>query len=228
MFNNEVWRYIRENSFAHNRAILWERIAGFRYPLGVRKYFRNPIRVYQMNRLQSKCNKLHIGCSTIKLEGFINVDVFKTPAVDFLCSVENLPKYIRPNSINQIYICHLLEHFSRRDAIQILRIFYDFLDIGGELRISVPDIMKITKIMALGKLSKSDLNLAQGIISGGQSTRYDYHKSVFWFDLLKQMLEDVGFSQVQEYSSDVVDSSSLACISGNPISLNIKAFKKVK
>jgi len=37
--------------------------------------------------LLKRTNKLYLGC------GDINIDAFRTPAIDFICKIEDLPKY---------------------------------------------------------------------------------------------------------------------------------------
>jgi len=228
------WRNIELNNLKYYYELLKEEIGRFKYPpSGIKKYSLNIFKLYQIKKLLKHSDKLHIGCGTVKINGFINIDAFKTPATDFVCEIKNLPKYIKPNSIRLIYSSHTLEHFSRKDSIQILKMFYDFLEPSGELRISVPDLIKLSDIVKTKKLEFKDMELIQGILMGGENTRYNYHKSVFWFDLLKQILLDVEFKNISEYSSyphflgDIKDASSLA---GKPefgvyISLNVKAIK---
>lgn len=44
-------------------------------------------------------DRLHIGCGNTRIEGFINIDVFKTESTDFVCKIEDLPKFIKRDSI---------------------------------------------------------------------------------------------------------------------------------
>jgi predicted SAM-dependent methyltransferase len=227
------WTKIKLNNLKYYHELLKEEMGRFKYPLhGIKKYTINIFKLNRIKKLLKYSNKLHIGCGGVKINGFINIDAFKTPATDFICEIENLPKYIRPNSISMIYSSHTLEHFARREAIEVLKMFYDFLQPGGELRISVPDLIKLADL-AKTKSKFKDMELIQGVLMGGQDTRYNYHKSIFWFDLLKQILLDIGFKDISEYPSyphflgDIKDGSSLAgkLELGVYISLNVKATK---
>ena len=229
------WTKIKLNNLKYYHELFKEEMGRFKYPLhGIKKYTINIFKLNRIKKLLKYSNKLHIGCGGVKIDGFINIDAFKTLATDFVCEIEDLPKYIKPNSIRLIYSSHTLEHFSRKDSIQVLKMFYDFLESSGELRISVPDLIKLSDIVKTRKLEVKDMETIQGILMGGQDTRYNYHKSVFWFDLLKQILMDIGFKvDISEYPcyphflGDVKDASSMA---GKPdlgvyISLNVKAIK---
>ncbi|TET09956.1 MAG: hypothetical protein E3J83_01180 [Candidatus Atribacteria bacterium] len=228
------WRKIRVSKVKYYYELLLEEFRRFNYPpKGIKKYTINVFKLRRIKKLLIKSNKLHIGCGDIRAEGFINIDVFKTEATDFVCKIEDLPKYIKKDSIKLIYSSHTLEHFSRYNSMQVLRMFYDLLKNSGELRISVPDLIKLGKIAVKRDLEFKNMELIQGILMGGQDTRYNYHKSVFWFDFFKHILINIGFREVNKYPDtthflgDIVDASSMA---GKPdlgscISLNIKAVK---
>ena len=227
------WTKIKLNNLKYYHESIKEEMGRFKYPPhGIKKYSINIFKLSRIKKLLKYSNKLHIGCGGVKIDGFINIDAFKTLATDFVCEIENLPKYIGPNSISMIYSSHILEHFSRREAIEVLKMFYDFLQPGGELRISVPDLIKLADL-AKTKSEFKDMETIQGVLMGGQETRYNYHRSIYWFNLLKRILVDIEFRDIGEYPSyphflgDVKDASSLA---GKPdlgvyISLNIKAMK---
>lgn len=227
------WKKILRNPWFYYE-ILKEEIKSFKYPPGVTsRYAFNIFKLRHVTKLLRSCNKLHIGCGTVKLEGFVNIDVFKTPAADFICNIKDLPKYIRRDSIALIYSSHTLEHFSNKDSVQVLRMFYDLLEPGGELRISVPDLLRLTEVAKTKHLVFTNMELIQGVLMGGQETKFNYHKSIYWFAFLTQILSNVGFKNIEEYPSyphflgDVKDASSLAEYTrlGQYISLNVKATK---
>lgn len=211
-----------------------EKYNSFRYPQNIlNKTTLNIIKLNQIKKLLRNSKRLHLGCGGTRMDGFINIDAFKTEAVDFVCKIEELPKYMKPDTIEMIYSSHTLEHFSIKDAEQVLKMYYSFLKPGGEFRLSIPDLMKLAGLIESQKLSKEQMRTVQGVLLGSQDTRYDYHKSIYWFDLLKSILEKIGFVNIEEYQcyphflEGVKDASSMA---GKPdlgiyISLNVKAVK---
>ena len=221
------WRKIRVSKVKYYYELLLEEFRRFNYPpKGIKKYTINVFKLRRIKKLLIKSNKLHIGCGDIRAEGFINIDVFKTEATDFVCKIEDLPKYIKKDSIKIIYSSHTLEHFSRYNSIQVLRMFYDLLKNSGELRISVPDLIKLVDTAKKKDLDFKKMELIQGVLMGGQDTRYNYHKSIYWYNFLKLVLTSIGFKKVSKYSNfphflgDFFDASSIV-----EISLNIKAVK---
>ena len=162
------WRKVRLSKISYYYELFLEEFKSFNYPLRYsRKISINIFKLKRIKKLLLHTNKLHLGCGSTKVNGFINIDAFKTEATDFVCKMEALPKYIKSNSIKLIYLSHVLEHFSRRDSIQVLKMFYDFLEPGGELRVSVPDLIKISDIVKNKKLTFENIQTVQGIIMGG-------------------------------------------------------------
>jgi predicted SAM-dependent methyltransferase len=171
--------------------------------------------------------RLHLGCGNIHIRDWCNVDVLKTGATDLVLDIESLPGIVN-NSVEKIYSCHVLEHFSTKDIPIILARWHDVLEPGGEIRISVPDLDKITKIY--------QDNINHFLTPGNQpwiALIYGYHKTGFNYTYLKELLAAVGFSSIKEYGADahfiegVFDNSLAKEPFGKPISLNIVARKSI-
>jgi hypothetical protein len=85
--------------------------------------------------------------------------------------------------------------------------------------------------------TSKELELIMGLLYGGQDADYNFHSVVFDFKYLKQLLEKVGFTQVERYDwSNTIhksyDDFSQAYIPhmdkehGILVSLNVEAKKK--
>jgi predicted SAM-dependent methyltransferase len=104
---------------------------------------------------------------------------------------------------------------------------------GGIIRISVPDIDKIVKIYFkhLPYFQHEDVSPWIGLIYGGQSSQYDYHKTGFNANWLKSLLESAGFINCEEYPHSPhfipgFQDDSLGNATFNEyISLNMRALK---
>ena len=170
--------------------------------------------------------RIHIGCGPINLEGFINIDARNDSHVHINTDVIDL-NIFTDNSVGEIYLCHVLEHFSFEEVKIVLAVFYKKLQPGGLLRLSVPDF----KIMAEGYVkNKVPLKSLTYALMGGQDYEYNFHKSVYDFATLTQVLTEAGFSNAQTYETvkdfglDLGDWST-GKIADNPISLNMTARK---
>ncbi len=86
--------------------------------------------------------KLHLGCGTNHLEEYVNIDIRYLPGVDEVNNIKFLRKY-QNNSIDEIYACHVLEHFGRWEYKDVLRRWHELLKPGGQLRLAVPNFAAI-------------------------------------------------------------------------------------
>ena len=176
--------------------------------------------------------KLHLGCGNIRIPGFINVDILQTSAVDLRDDISTLRK-IPDNSVDLIYACHVLEHFSHSDVLAVLKRWHAVLKPGAEMRISVPDIDRIVDIYKTNwQHFQTPANSPWiGLIYGGQGDPYDFHKTGFNFCWMKYLLEGIGFEDIKEYSHEphfvagVTDASLSKEPFGEFLSLNVVCKK---
>jgi predicted SAM-dependent methyltransferase len=175
--------------------------------------------------------KLHLGCGDIIIPGFVNVDIINGPGVDVVDDVRTLFKF-ESDSVDVIYACHVLEHFGHDEILPILRRWWGVLKLGGELRVSVPDLDRIVEIYYHNWSHFQTVPNTPwiGLIYGGQSTSYDYHKTGFNACYLNFLLVQARFQEVSEYPHSPhwlgISDASLA---NQPfdayISLNMRAVK---
>lgn len=175
--------------------------------------------------------KLHLGCGTRYIPGFVHVDLVDLPHVDYKIDCKDLSIF-KTESVDLIYACHLLEHFNRHEVENVLQEWYRVLIKGGILRISVPDFEKIT--LVYNKTKNVDLIL--GLVVGGQDYAYNFHNMIFDFDSLSNLLKKVNFTEVRRYDwrkteHAHIDDYSQAYIphldkeKGILMSLNVEAIK---
>ena len=114
----------------------------------------NPTRP-EASRIQSpvwaSLKKLHVGCGTIYLEHYINIDAPRDQEslVDYegvqepevRASFENLNMFA-DQSVDVVEGYHVIEHLPSWDARKALREFFRVLKPGGELLLECPDLVK--------------------------------------------------------------------------------------
>lgn len=139
--------------------------------------------------------KLHLGCGPRFLKGYIHIDLSNYDHIDHRVDIANMKSLFEDNSIDEIYACHVLEHFSRKDIIPVLKEWNRILKPGGKMRLSVPDFEAIVSFY----LKEGQLHQLQGFLCGGQKDHLDHHHVVFDFTLMKKTLESLGFINVKKY-----------------------------
>ena len=138
--------------------------------------------------------KLHIGCGNKIIKGFVNIDVRPLDGVDFFTDIHDLSNF-KNQSVKLIYCSHVLEHIPRFEYMDVLRHWYDILDVGGVLRLAVPDIGEVIKHY----VEHEDLEVLRGFLWGGQTYKENYHYCGWDYNTLDRDLRTCGFSSVRKY-----------------------------
>jgi len=124
--------------------------------------------------------KLHLGCGEVHLDGYTNIDypptehtIQKTSIADKYCDITKL-KYPL-NSIEEVRLHHVFEHFPRAKAIALFVSWVSWLKVGGKLTIEVPDFQKMSKIYNSPLSSIKQKNIAIRHIFGSQEAEWAVH-----------------------------------------------------
>lgn len=167
---------------------------------------------------------LHLGCGPIHCDPpWINIDTRMQPGVDHVDNIGILKRW-QPESVDKIYCCHALNHFTRWDYPRVLKMWHQILQRGGELMISVIDFAGIVELYHERSTPMPKLI---GLLTAAQ----DYETNVRHMHWDKTSLTcdlvEAGFPQfdICEFTPFVNGDCSSAVMDGVPISLNLKATK---
>jgi predicted SAM-dependent methyltransferase len=172
--------------------------------------------------------KLHLGCGTKHLDRYTNIDIRYLPGVDEVNNIRFLRNY-KENSVDEIYACHVLEHFGRWEYKEVLKRWFEILKPGGQLRLAVPNFKSICDHYN----KTQDLNSLMGLLYGGQDYDENYHYVTFDFNTLSKDLKNIGFNKIElwdceQYKEDDFSKSYLPHMdkeNGILMSLNILTTK---
>ena len=173
---------------------------------------------------------LHLGAGRINHSSFVNIDALPAPHIHYLRPIDDLSMF-KDSSVDLIYACHCLEHFSHLKILEVLAEWHRVLDHGGILRLSVPDFDLLLEIY---RETGDDLDSILEVLMGAQDYKYNFHMTAFNKKSLAALLTSTGFRQTQEWhpgSSDLTTLNDYSDyklqINGKsyPISLNLEAVK---
>jgi predicted SAM-dependent methyltransferase len=176
--------------------------------------------------------KVHLGAGPINLQGWINVDARDYPHTHLVAKNFNLTEF-SDGSICEIYMCHVLEHFSFIEASLLLRNLKTKLRDGGVIRLSVPSFDSLINTY-LG--NNKNIDFVKMALMGGQDYEFNFHKSIYNYQSLKTMLEESGYANVTSWDTvtdfgvDLGDWSNKTFPSSNgliDVSLNLKGVNKI-
>ena len=136
-----------------------------------------------------------------------------------------------------IYASHVIEYFDREEIVELLECWKRVLKDGGILRVAVPDFKSMALLYTDYNFSykiEDFLGPLYGKMKMGDKTIY--HKTVYDFDSLSEVLQSNGFKQPKLYDwsqteHSEFDDHSQAYIphmdkeNGTLISLNMECVK---
>ncbi|NWF57770.1 MAG: methyltransferase domain-containing protein [Fischerella sp.] len=181
-------------------------------------------------QLESGEINLHLGCGPINHPKFINIDGLPAPHIHYIRPINNLSCFAK-NSVDLIYACHCLEHFSHADVPMVLAEWFRVLKKDGILRLSVPNFDALLDIY---HAKGNDINSIIRAVMGGQDYKYNFHMTIFNKKSLSDLLNKSGFSKIEEWQPGsceltTFDDFSNVDIEINgksyPVSLNLQAIK---
>jgi hypothetical protein len=143
--------------------------------------------------------KLHLGCGHNYKEGWVNMDgpkdelCYDDLKADIHARIEDL---VYPdNSIDEILMEAVFEHFPRHQTIIQLRKYYRWLKVGGKLTILVPDFWGTVKMLKKSKSLKEQQFWFRHIFGPQDTIQFGTHYDGFSVDKLKWMFSIVGFNE---------------------------------
>jgi len=170
--------------------------------------------------------KLHLGCGNRHIPGYINIDCQRTEAADFILDIDNIMIFCRHESVDVIYICHVLEHYSEQESKLLLKKLFWVLKPGGTLRVAVPDFNEICKRY----IQNHDLKELYGLLIGRHDIPYQGHKMVWDYRTLINALIGAGFNveKIASYDQNKTDHCEIDDFSFAHLPHNKKAIEEHK
>ena len=135
--------------------------------------------------------KLNLGCGEDTREGYINIDIRTTKGINVISNIGALP--FKDNSVDEILLLDVIEHFSWRDTEKILREIISKLKIGGTIHVRCPSIEKIIE-------DKDNIPFERfvSLIYGSQNYSTNYHYTTFTKESLTDLFKKVGLKVSKE------------------------------
>lgn len=85
--------------------------------------------------------RLNVGCGTLHLKGYVNIDIRKECQPDQVADIRKLP--YEDNSVDEIIALHVLETFPLWEAQNVLKEWHRVLRPGGAVDIELPSLNKV-------------------------------------------------------------------------------------
>lgn len=154
---------------------------------------------------------------------------WKWPAISLVNIKNDLPD--EDESVDYIYCSHVLEHFEKEEAINILKECQRVLKDRGVIRIVLPDLSKIIKIYNGAEQFNRDFfgfdkDQYVGFLGKLKRVFIRGHQWMYDTDSAIKLLKESGFGEIKTYSfkkGKVPDLDKLDLIQHQKISLYLEA-----
>jgi predicted SAM-dependent methyltransferase len=151
--------------------------------------------------------RLHLGCGSIKLADYINIDfpptehtVQTSSGADFFGDILKLT--FPPDSVDEIRLHHVFEHFDRPTAIGQLYRWHFWLKIGGILTIETPDLSASLWMLILPWYSYKTKQVVIRHLFGSHEAHWAYHYDAWNKEKYMKALKAFGFGSFKfKYTS---------------------------
>ena len=152
---------------------------------------------------------LNLGCgddfrASTNEERWINIDATKRQCPLSMCYIqhdirERLP--FEMNTIDFIYACHIVEHFTKFEWAKIKKDWYRVLKGGGILEVRCPDLEIACKKFLTEEHKFHGVVSVHDMIFGSQDVSWQMHHQGFDKPRIKKELEDEGFTTLECYNT---------------------------
>ena len=172
--------------------------------------------------------RLYIGTGGLAPDGYTTVDIDPANKPDIVADASKLPM-IESGAAGEVYASHVVEHFPWPYVLLALAEWARVLKTGGMMRISVPDMTLLARMVAEG----TNPWHAMGNIYGGhwatpggpQGHHYGYTRH-----MLVEVLTVLGFGNFEHWNTDLPEAANgwLYLENGEQVglSVNISGVKK--
>ncbi len=116
------------------------------------------------------------------------------------------------NSVDYLYSSQTLEHFYSDQAEKFIQESYRVLKPGGLIRLTIPDLDYIITLFNNGDLKKA----LSYFYSPSTYDLFSRHKYLYNFDLLKELLEKYGFTEVKRYDIGIGQTPDIENLDNRP------------
>ena len=137
----------------------------------------------KLNKLTKTIYKLDVGCGRKPHKGYTTIDIEEYAHPDYLGDFRTMSF----KEIEVIRSHHVLEHFTREDGINVLKLWKSWLKTGGTLLIETPDFEYICK-----DFDKNPYHMTRHAY-GSQEAEWALHKDGWYEAKFVKILTELGF-----------------------------------
>jgi predicted SAM-dependent methyltransferase len=200
--------------YIKNPTTIYYNLIRFKNPKNILFYILNRLtRPYRLRKYFNDYNiyKLHIGCGSNIINGWLNTDLISNFRVIYLNVIDKFP--FCECIFDYVFSEHLIEHFDYLKGKDIIRECFRILKPGGKIRISTPDFQFLFRLYDENKTEEQkryiawavdtylpSLKIYQDIFVINRIIRGWGHKFIYDYKALSVSMIDAGFINIKRYA----------------------------
>lgn len=170
--------------------------------------------------------RLHLGCGTRALDGWLNSD-FSPRSANAIRVDATKPFPFDDSTFEYVYSEHMIEHLARRDTERLLGEINRVLKPGGRVRVSTPDLDRLIalfrpadqhttderryiELIATHSVTDIDPAAATAVHVLNNNMRDWGHQFLFDFDTLRDAMVAAGLTSIERFELQQSDDPMLA------------------
>jgi hypothetical protein len=145
--------------------------------------------------------RLHLGCGERYLDGYVNIDyppsehtVQQTSPADELADITRIE--YAPESIAEVRLHHVFEHFDRPTALRLLIDWHEWLVDGGRVTIETPDFERCARAFTR-RLGRGDPGTILRHVFGSHEADWAVHWDGWYADRYERTLTALGYGSLR-------------------------------
>ncbi|MGE5522728.1 MAG: methyltransferase domain-containing protein [Rhodospirillaceae bacterium] len=146
--------------------------------------------------------RLHLGCGERHLPGYVNIDfppaqhtVQRKSVADQHADICGL--VYRRESIAEVRLHHVFEHFRRPTACALLAVWHSWLAPGGRLHVEVPDLFRSLLVICNPLRSARRKAVAERHLFGSHEAPWAAHYEAYTSASLRRAMEAFGYTPIR-------------------------------
>lgn len=149
--------------------------------------------------------KLYVGSRNYRPAGYVTVDIDAANNPDILADIRDMSP-VADGTCDEVVAGHVLEHIDWPDSFAAMAEFTRVLKPDGIVRIAVPDMAALLRMLLSGESAFHVMGLIYGL--GGRTNSFEAHRYGFTPGMLVDILETLGFGAFDWWNSDLPDASN--------------------
>jgi predicted SAM-dependent methyltransferase len=165
-----------------------------RLMMAARRRLRRVVRGIPSHLREPGPKKLHVGSGPLVREGWINIDAYPFPGVDYVLDIRSGLPF---EEVSHIYAEHFLEHLDFGTGLEFLAECRRVLRDDGALRLSTPNLDWVWRTQYHPGEWNSGNEAVRDCFALNKSFRGWGHRFLYNLDTLTETLHAAGFAEVR-------------------------------